>query len=228
MPATANITPTADLYINGVLSGTKWAVNTLTFSFPIDPTYYGANYGSGEATNGFKAFTAIQQNAVRSILAEYASIINFTFTEKTETATQHADLRFAESNTPPTAWAYLPTTADIGGDAWFSNSTHWYDYAGRRQLRLVHHDARDRPYDGAQASADQLWNVWHDAGRSRFGRIHRDELSLLYRRGTDRAYERRLRLSADLDDVRRRWRCRKCTARTTRPTAATRSTSGIR
>ena len=64
---------------------------------------------------------------MRSILAEYSQVINFTFTEITETATQHADQRFAKSNSPSTAWAYLPTPADIGGDAWFNNATHWYD-----------------------------------------------------------------------------------------------------
>ena len=127
MPATATYSPTGNVYVDGVLSGDKWAVSSLTFSFPTDPSYYGSNYGSGEPNNNFKAFTAVQQSAVRLVLQNYASVANVTFTEVTETSTQHADLRLAESDTPGTAWAYYPTTAAIGGDAWFNNSTHWYD-----------------------------------------------------------------------------------------------------
>ena len=58
MPATTTISPTGDVYVNGVLSGAKWAVNSLTFSFPTDPSYYGANYGSGEPTNRIQGFHA--------------------------------------------------------------------------------------------------------------------------------------------------------------------------
>jgi Ca2+-binding RTX toxin-like protein len=127
MPAVATYSPTGDAYIDGVLSGVKWAVTSLTFSFPTDPSFYGSNYGNGEPSNGFKAFTTTQQNAVRSVLQMDADVANVTFTEVTESATTHGDLRYAESNAPSTAWAYYPTTAAEGGDAWFNNSTHWYD-----------------------------------------------------------------------------------------------------
>ncbi|HEX3486989.1 MAG TPA: M10 family metallopeptidase C-terminal domain-containing protein, partial [Micropepsaceae bacterium] len=36
-------------------------------------------------------------------------------------------LRYAESNTPTTAWSYYPTTSASGGDSWFNNSSHYYD-----------------------------------------------------------------------------------------------------
>ena len=39
MPATTTIAPTGNAYIDGVLSGTKWAVTTLTFSFPSSASY---------------------------------------------------------------------------------------------------------------------------------------------------------------------------------------------
>ena len=70
MPATASVTPTGDVYVDGVLSGIKWGVNALTFSFPTDPTFYGSFYGSGENNLRFLAFTATQQAAVRTILAD--------------------------------------------------------------------------------------------------------------------------------------------------------------
>jgi serralysin len=127
VPATASVSPTGNTYIDGVLVGTKWATDSLTFSFPNDPSFYGSGYGNGENLTAFEAFTAAQQAAVRSILADFSSVINFTFTEITETSSQHADLRYAESDKPSTAWAYYPSAAAAGGDAWFNNSSTWYD-----------------------------------------------------------------------------------------------------
>jgi VCBS repeat-containing protein len=57
----------------------------------------------------------------------YSSVANLTFTEVAETSTQHGDLRYAESDSPGTAWAYYPSTSAAGGDAWFNNSKNYYD-----------------------------------------------------------------------------------------------------
>ena len=124
MTATASVSPTGDPYLDGILSGTKWGVTSLTFSFPTDPSFY--SYTTEAATN-FKAFTTVQQEAVREVLQNYAAVANLTFTEVTETSTQHGELRYAESDSPGTAWAYYPSTASQGGDAWFNNSKHYYD-----------------------------------------------------------------------------------------------------
>ena len=124
MTATASVSPTGNPTIDGILSGVKWGVTSLTFSFPTSASYY--EY-TGESGNNFKAFTTVQQDAVRDVLANYAAVSNLAFTEVTETSTQHATLRYAESDAPGTAWAYYPTTAAQGGDAWFNNSKHYYD-----------------------------------------------------------------------------------------------------
>jgi serralysin len=121
------VSPTGNPYIDGVLDGTKWAVNSLTFSFPTDPSLYGPNYGSGEPLIAYKAFTAVQQTAVQSILQMYSSVANVQFTQIAETPAQSATLRYAESNTPATAWSYYPSTSALGGDMWFNNSSHYYD-----------------------------------------------------------------------------------------------------
>jgi hypothetical protein len=42
------------------------------------------------------------KTATRAIFQAYASIINVNFVEMSETATQHADLRLAESDSPTT------------------------------------------------------------------------------------------------------------------------------
>ena len=132
MTATTSYSPTGDPYVDGLLGGIKWGVASLTYSFPTDPSLYiGAYgifpYGAGEQNNNFKAFTAVQQAAVTSILNMYSSVINVTFTEIPETSTQSATLRYAESDVPPTAYTYSPSTTPEGGDMWFSNSTHAYD-----------------------------------------------------------------------------------------------------
>lgn len=127
MPSVSTVKPTGDAYIDGVLSGTKWATNSLTYSFPTDASYYGSSYGNGETASNFKAFTVQQQDAVRDVLQMYSSVANLTFTEVTETSTVHGDLRYAESDTPGTAWAYYPSASASGGDAWFNNSKHYYD-----------------------------------------------------------------------------------------------------
>ena len=36
-------------------------------------------------------------------------------------------MRFAESDMPGTAWAYMPSTRSEGGDSWFNNSRNYYD-----------------------------------------------------------------------------------------------------
>jgi len=120
------MTPTGDPYVDGVLSGVKWAVNSFTYSFPTSASDYGSNYGNGEPSDNFHAFNATQQAAVTTVLDMYSAVANVTFTEVAETTSTHADLRYASSDAPSTAWAYYPTTLAEGGDAWFNYSTGWY------------------------------------------------------------------------------------------------------
>ena len=130
MTSVATVSPTGDAYVDGILSGTKWGVTSLTYSFPTSPSYYTGlfgSYGSGEPSNGFQAFNAVQQAATTAILGMYSSVSNLTFTQISETSTQSATLRYAESNSPTTAWTYYPSTSPEGGDAWFNASSGWYN-----------------------------------------------------------------------------------------------------
>ena len=129
MTATTSTTATGDVYVDGIIGGTQWASGSLTYSFPTSASYYTGffGYGSGEQLSGFQPFNAVQQAAVTSILGMYSQVANLTFTEITETSTQSATLRYAESSMPTTAWTYYPSTSSEGGDAWFNSTTHWYD-----------------------------------------------------------------------------------------------------
>ena len=108
--------------VDGLLSGVRWANPQITFSFPTDPAQY--QY-SGEKNNNFEAFSAWQQEAVRSTLSHIASVANVSFTEVAGGA---GNLRFAMSDTPSTAWAYYPGNTPQAGDSWYGNTNGWYDH----------------------------------------------------------------------------------------------------
>jgi serralysin len=127
MPALATYSLTGDPYIDGLLGATKWAGTSFTYSAPGKSSYYGSQYGSGEPNDNFAALNSTQKSVVDTTLATYASVTNLTFSKIAETGSNHADLRFAMSDKPSTAWAYFPSTAPEGGDAWFNNSRGYYD-----------------------------------------------------------------------------------------------------
>lgn len=111
MPATTTYATTGNAYIDGLLGEWKWAIKDFTFSFPTSASFYGAGYGNSEPLKGFAVLNAAQQAATRAALDQFSSVANVSFTEITESATKHADLRLASSDAPSTAWAYFPSTA---------------------------------------------------------------------------------------------------------------------
>lgn len=137
MPATTTYATTGNAYINGLLGGWKWAIKDFTFSFPTSASFYGSGYGNGEPLKGFAVLNAAQQAATRAALDQFSSVANVTFTEVTESATKHADLRLASSDAPSTAWAYFPSTAAEGGDAWFNKSSGHYSRPAKGNYAYV-------------------------------------------------------------------------------------------
>lgn len=122
MPATAPITLTNDAHINGILGNEKWAALNLTFSFPTSAFFYEGLYGDGEPSNGFAALNPAQIAAAREAFRQFSAVTNLTFKEITETSTDHAQLRLAQSSLPETALAYFPADSAEGGDAWFGTN----------------------------------------------------------------------------------------------------------
>ena len=111
MPSVASFNLTGDPYVDSLLGAGKWGVDNLTYSFPTSASYYGSGYGYGEPGNNFQSLNGTQEAAVQASLSMYASVANLTFVEIAESQSQHADLRFAMSDEPSTAWAYFPSTA---------------------------------------------------------------------------------------------------------------------
>ena len=125
----------------------------ITYSFPTTSDVYGtpSTYGDPAPFNGFLPVTAQQKGEILRGFSLISSYTGLSFSEITETADTHATLRFANSFSPATAYAYYPGT---------------YAAGGRRVLRQARAEpchgqlrfrtgpaARDRPRARAQACA---------------------------------------------------------------------------
>ena len=126
MPAVQTYSSTGNTYIDAILGDFRWVPSDLTYSFPTASSAYEASYGDGEAAKGFGAFNGTQQAVTRSALNLFSAVSNLTFRETGGSSTPSADLRFAQSDAPSTAWAYFPTTDATGGDVWVNNSSRNY------------------------------------------------------------------------------------------------------
>ena len=108
-----------------VVAGDGWRWNagqpmgqatTVTYSFVTQAP------GSGPGANGFRAFTAAEQQVVRDILGSVAALTRLSFTEVTETASAQGQMRFGASrqlDTKGVSW--MPGASGDGaqaGDVW--------------------------------------------------------------------------------------------------------------
>ncbi|WP_274631312.1 M10 family metallopeptidase C-terminal domain-containing protein [Arvimicrobium flavum] len=151
MTAAIKNTLTGDATVDGILLTNKWENPNITFSFPTKASNYGKNYSSaGEPYKGFEAFNSTQKAAVIRILDSIEGFTKATFTQMTETDTQHATLRFAEttavySSGHTSAWTYHPSsTTERAGDGWYNTSGANYGYNtpayGNRSYATMMHE----------------------------------------------------------------------------------------
>src|SRR5262245_45414421 len=112
---------TLDQEVDGLLSGTRWAEGTVSYSFPKSATDYEPNYSGNEPSKNFHSFTDVEQNAIRSVFDNISAVTTLTFQELTGTSSKDAVIRLAKMDMSSDAFAFLPSTGPEGGDAWFSN-----------------------------------------------------------------------------------------------------------
>lgn len=130
-----NVTRSGDQPVDGLLSGWRWNVTSLTYSFPTSGSFY--EYGPERQT--FAAFNGGQQLAAKRALQEISSFTLASFTKVTESRTTHGDLRFAETDIAPTAYAFFPGVRS-GGDAWFNKLDYNNPRLGNYAYHTIFHE----------------------------------------------------------------------------------------
>lgn len=148
---TKTITASGTQTIDGLLSGNAWS-GTITYAFP---TSSGSYTYTGEPQNNFGTISTQQQNAAKfaldiafgSAANDGFSVEGFTNVAISAGGATDSNLRFAASDTPPTAWAYYPSTGNQGGDLWFGRD---FDYT--------------KPVAGNYAWATMLHEIGHALG----------------------------------------------------------------
>ncbi|WP_276118457.1 M10 family metallopeptidase [Pararhizobium qamdonense] len=127
------IAATGNQLVDGIISGTAWGGDSVTYAFPTLASQY--HYGNpAELNNNFGAVSAAQKNAALFIMEQSSgtaandgfSVEGFTKLAFSAGSATTATLRFAQSDeASPTAYAYFPDTHYSAGDTWFST-----DYEG--------------------------------------------------------------------------------------------------
>ncbi|ACP23338.1 putative protease (plasmid) [Sinorhizobium fredii NGR234] len=120
---------TGNELVDGLLSGYAWS-GTITYAFPTSASAY--NYGP-EKYDGFNSISQAQINTARfAMVVGYGSAANdgfsvegFTNARFAAGSASSATIRFAQSNEPDTAYAYMPGNYSQAGDIWFGT-----DYIG--------------------------------------------------------------------------------------------------
>ena len=112
-----------DYRIDALLSGYTWSAATITYSFYEDSIFGGTYYG----TEAVSEVSEPVKTNVRAVMAWYGTIINRTFVEVSETASTFGQVRFMRSTAPSYAYAYYPSSSNLGGDVHLNSS---YDRLG--------------------------------------------------------------------------------------------------
>jgi len=120
----ANLSVADNQNISSALSSSAWSGTNISFSFPTASANYGttATYLDPAPFNGFSVLTAQQQGEVQRGFNLISSYTGITFTKITETNTTHAAIRLANSSSPPTAYAFFPSTGATGGDVFYGGT----------------------------------------------------------------------------------------------------------
>lgn len=115
-----------------LMAGAKWDDAVITYSFPsstsdyLDPGDSVGSYGFGELADSFAGLNAAQQTAAREIFDMFDELLDVSFQELSGNDAGDALIRIGQSGVPSTAWAYYPSSGDLGGDVWMGVDAGYY------------------------------------------------------------------------------------------------------
>ena len=129
--------PANDNQIDSLLSGTRWASSTISYSFPssnsplfwstLSGSGYGSQSGDGEPwNNAAKPLTSADQGYFETALQQWANVANLNFIKVMETPSDVGDIRAAYTEDPDEstlAWSYLPSNSPKSGDIWMNTQS---------------------------------------------------------------------------------------------------------
>lgn len=122
--ATTSTTATGVNNIDGLLIGTEWLSNTVTFSFTDNfANDYEDELGypnSAVHSTSFQTLNATQRAVARQWLDMYEAVSGLNMVELSGASDRDATIRIAESNDPGTAYAYYPANTVSAGDVWLN------------------------------------------------------------------------------------------------------------
>ena len=152
MASVSSVTPTGNLYIDGVIYGTKWASTSLTYSFPTSASFYtganGAAYGSGENSSVFRPF--IDATGRDHLDPQHVFVGGQChFHADHRDVDQQRNMRYANRASRSTAWGYYPSTSAGRRRRLVQDFERVVQQSGRRQLRLADNHPRDRAHCSA-------------------------------------------------------------------------------
>jgi serralysin len=134
------VTATGNELTDGVLYGYAWS-GAITYSFPTLASDY--SY-TNESSQDFAAATVAQKNAALAAIEQSFgtaandgfSVEGFTNLSVSAGSTKTSTLRFAQSDAPSTAYAYMPGNYAQAGDMWFGRN---YDYTNAKAGNYAYH-----------------------------------------------------------------------------------------
>ena len=137
------VSPSGDAAIDSLLYGTCWGSDSISYSFPVAGSSFPVNYSQAqEPSTDFETLTAAQRSGVRQALAAWAAVADISFEEVAEPDAVGV-IRLGQSSAPDTAWSYLPSSGETGGDVWFGynynyDNPHWQTYADYAYYTMLH------------------------------------------------------------------------------------------
>lgn len=155
--------------VPALLSGESWPATKaprLSYSFPDSRDDYGYS-GFQNVKAGYAPVTSSLAESLRAGLQSFADVSGLGLTELTGAQDVDADLKFARSTAPETAFSYYPSLLEQGGDAWFNttafNSPVTGGYAWSTILHELGHSFGLKHAHEKEAKNDAVVNVNYDS-----------------------------------------------------------------